>query len=202
MSIDRPNLHGIEALVLAGGAGRRVGGQDKGLLPWHGRPLIEHVIERISPQVCSLHISCNRNRHVYARHAPLTPPDLRQDYQGPLAGLEAAQAVLHHARVLLVPCDTPRLPQDLAARLLSKLESVPDAQVCYASTGDKAHYLCALLRREALTSLTAFLDSGERAVHRWFAQMGAVAVSFDDQRECFLNINAMETPATGQTTAT
>ena len=83
----------ISGLILAGGAGRRVDGRDKGLITWHGRPLIAHVAVLLRPQVGRLVISCNRNNERYAEFADETVGDTRRDFQGPLAGLEAATPV-------------------------------------------------------------------------------------------------------------
>ena len=40
----------LSAVILAGGRGSRMGHSDKGLIMLAGRPLIEHVIERIAVQ--------------------------------------------------------------------------------------------------------------------------------------------------------
>ncbi|MEH6586445.1 MAG: molybdenum cofactor guanylyltransferase MobA [Halioglobus sp.] len=179
----------ISGLILAGGAGRRAGGADKGLLDWQGRPLIEHVYRAIVPQVDEVFISCNRNRNRYAALTNVTRADLRADYQGPLAGMEAAATNLSCPLVLVIPCDTPTLPSNLAQHLLVGLESSPHDSVAYATTRDGGQYLCALLRTKCLGSLTEYLDGGGRAVRHWYDQVGAIAVDFDDQRECFLNLN-------------
>lgn len=42
-----------------------MGGQDKGLLPLAGEPLIVHSIRRLQPQVAELLISANRNLAIY-----------------------------------------------------------------------------------------------------------------------------------------
>ena len=57
----------LTGLILAGGRARRMGGEDKGLLPYRGRPLIEHAIERLRPQASALAINANRSRAAYAR---------------------------------------------------------------------------------------------------------------------------------------
>jgi molybdopterin-guanine dinucleotide biosynthesis protein A len=181
----------ISGLILAGGAGRRAGGQDKGLLNWQGLPLIDHVYRRIAPQVSEVLISCNRNRERYAALSTVTNADLRPEYQGPLAGLEAATAAITHPLVMIVPCDTPILPANLAKHLLQALAQSPEESVAYAKTRDGGQYLCALMRTECLLSLPAFLDSGQRAVRHWYEQVGAVAVDMDNQSESFLNINAL-----------
>jgi len=180
---------GITGLILAGGAGRRAEGRDKGLIHWRGRALVEHVHDRIAPQIDGVLISCNRNREEYARVAQITAADLREDYQGPLAGLEAATGHLSSAMVLVVPCDTPDLPFDLAQRLQQSLLSDPEKNVAFARTSVGGQYLCALLRTPSLDTLPAYLDSGQRAVRHWYQALGAVEVDFGEQSARFLNLN-------------
>lgn len=182
----------ICALILAGGAGRRVGGRDKGLLCWRGRPLVEHVHGALAPQVNDIFISCNRNRERYAQIAPLAPPDLREDYQGPLAGIEAALSAINQEFILVAACDTPRLPENLVARLALGLREAPHAQVAHVRVDSRDHYLCALLRQESLAGLSAYLNSGQRAVRHWYAQLNAVPVEFPGQQEAFMNLNEAE----------
>ncbi|MDZ7784918.1 MAG: molybdenum cofactor guanylyltransferase MobA [Halioglobus sp.] len=181
----------ITGLVLAGGAGRRVGGRDKGLISWAGKPLVQHVVERIKPQVDTVIISCNRNCERYRQFASATVHDLRPGHAGPLAGLEAAYPSIATDLLLLVSCDTPLLPDDLVLRLTTELRrSSAEVEICYAHDGHRAHYLCAALRRASLASVADFLDDGGRAVRDWFHSRGARAVDFSDSREAFMNLNA------------
>ena len=180
-------------LVLAGGAGRRVGGADKGLLCWRGKPLAEYVVQGLRGEVDTLLISCNRNQDYYASLADIIVSDQRQDFAGPLAGVEAAMAVVDSEFLLICPCDTPQLPRDLGARLLGALRGAgTGTDISYAHDGDRAQYLCALLRTRILGSLTRELDSGTRAVRDWYRQHRCIAVDFSKQRTCFRNINRMD----------
>ena len=106
------------ALILAGGAGRRVDGQDKGLLLWRGKPLVEHVVARLKPQVDNLYISCNRNFEQYRRWADVLIADKRDNYQGPLAGIEAASSRITSDYLIVVACDTPLLQSSQSSLLL------------------------------------------------------------------------------------
>lgn len=182
----------ITGLVLAGGAGRRAGNRDKGTIPWQGEPLIAHVCERLQPQVRNIVISCNRNRDFYQRYAPTTRADLRSDYQGPLAGLEAAQPHIDTEFLLVVPCDMPQLPAELARVLIRPLLESEKVSISFARAQGDNHYLCALLRTSCLSSLTAYLDKGGRAVRHWYAECGALAVDVDACPEAFLNLNQPE----------
>ena len=179
-------------LILAGGAGRRVGGRDKGLLLWRGRPLVEHVIQRLAPQVDKLLISCNRNEAFYRGLAAVTVTDTRRDFQGPMAGLEAAIPFVDTEFVVLTACDTPQLPVDLVARLLQPLSRAgASADISYAHDGEREQYLCAALRRSCLEDLGAYLDEGQRTVRHWYRRHRCCVVDFPDQHEHFCNFNRL-----------
>lgn len=183
----------IGGLILAGGAGRRVGGRDKGLLPWEGRPLIAWVSERLRPQTCHLQISCNRNLDAYAGFGDSVFPDHRSGFQGPLAGLEALPADPAQEFLLVVPCDTPRLPLDLAARLYHALASKPESpDLAYATAGGQHHYLHTLLRRRCLASLPDYLASGGRSVRGWHERLDCISVEFPNAGDAFDNLNQIQ----------
>jgi molybdopterin-guanine dinucleotide biosynthesis protein A len=181
----------ITGIVLAGGAGRRVGHRDKGLLPYRGKPLVAHVCERLAPQVERIIISCNRNLDQYRDFAATVVVDRRENYQGPLSGLESVAPAIKTDYVAIAPCDMPALPLDWVVRLRAAM-SRPDGtntSLCYAHDGRRAQYLCALMTRECLSTLGSFLDEGRRAVKEWYALHAAVPVDFSDQAEGFLNYN-------------
>ena len=57
----------ITALILAGGKGRRMGGRDKGLLPFGDGLLVGQVLSAVLPQVGGVMINANRHQAVYAQ---------------------------------------------------------------------------------------------------------------------------------------
>ena len=90
MQAPIPTPDEITAVVLAGGAGRRMGGRDKGLVLHQGRELIEHVHARIAPQVGKVLWSIARNRATYeslARTRAVLLEDAVPGHAGPLAGI-------------------------------------------------------------------------------------------------------------------
>ena len=184
----------ITGLILAGGAGRRVGGRDKGLIDWQGKPLVAHVAARLRPQVGRLLISCNRNFEHYQQFAETTAADSRRDFQGPLAGLEAATPSINSQLLVIVACDTPLLPGDLVQHLQAHLykPEYDEAQISYAHDGTRGQYLCAAIDRQCLDSLTGYLDEGHRTVRHWYQRYRAIAVDFSDQAEAFKNYNRLD----------
>ena len=181
----------VSGLILAGGAGSRMGGADKGWIDWQGAPLIEHVIARLTPQVDRVSISANRNIERDAALAPVLP-DLRPDLPGPLAGIEAGLRAAPSGHLLVVPCDVPRLPTDLAARLLA---AVGDTRMpAFVTTPVREEPLFALLHTDLLPHLSATLDRDERRVLAWMRAIGAIAVQFDDPAP-FANLNTPQSLA-------
>src|SRR3954466_7439277 len=97
----------ITGVVLAGGQGRRMGGVDKGLVELQGRTMVEHVLQRLAPQVDDVLINANQNAERYASFGHRVIADVLGGFAGPLAGLQAALTHASHPRVLTVPCDSP-----------------------------------------------------------------------------------------------
>lgn len=176
----------ITGLILAGGKGRRMGGADKGLLEWGGRPIIEWIIEALRPQVASLIINANRNRARYAEYGYPVVGDTLPDHQGPLAGFAAVLAAAATEWVVTVPCDGPRLPTDLVARLW---EGRGQAEIAVAHDGERLQPVYALLPRRLLPDLEAFLAAGERKIDRWYARHPMATVDFSDCTRHFANLN-------------
>jgi molybdopterin-guanine dinucleotide biosynthesis protein A len=180
-------------VILAGGAGRRLGGADKALIDLGGRPLLAHVAARLAPQCGALALSANGDP---ARFAPFglavlpDPPGLAG--AGPLAGVLAglgAAAAAGFSQVLTAPVDAPFLPGDLGVRL-----AAAGALPALAATGtDEAdlHPTFALWPVAAAEALAQALAAGRRTLRTVAAGLGAARVVFPDP-SAFLNIN---TPA-------
>jgi molybdopterin-guanine dinucleotide biosynthesis protein A len=178
----------VTGIVLAGGQGSRMGGVDKGLQPFRGKPMAAHAIERLAPQVDELLINANRNPDAYAQFGHRVIADEIEGFAGPLAGFERGLAHAAGKLVVTVPCDSPFLPTDLVARLRKALEDA-EADLAVAKTGDQAHPVFSLMRREVHASLREFLSGGQRKIDRWYSALKVVEVAFDDEADAFLNIN-------------
>ena len=183
-------MNQVTGLILAGGLARRMGGGDKGLRLFRGRPMVAHAIERLAPQVDALLINANQNREAYAALGYPVIADVIDGYAGPLAGLHAGLSTCTTPLLVTVPCDSPFLPLDLVARLHAALE-LDAAQLAMARSGGWNQPVFALCRREVLDSLSAFLAAGGRKVDAWFAALTIVEVPFPDE-SAFANINTPE----------
>ena len=185
----------ITGLLLAGGRAQRMGGIDKGLVRFQGKPLIEHAIHRLAPQVSSLLINANRNQDIYSHYGYPIVIDENQDFAGPLAGYLAGLKTCKTPYLVTAPCDSPLFPTDLVVALADQMEK-EDANIAYASSQDSegkiwAQPVFCLMKREVLQSLEEFLANGQRKIDRWFASQAACTAIFVNE-SAFANANTPE----------
>jgi len=181
----------ITTVILAGGEGRRMGGIDKGLVLFHGKPLVEHVIEHLAPQTGKLLISANRSEQQYGNYGYPVIADTLPEFPGPLAGILAALELIDDELLLSVPCDTPQLPDDLVQRLVKALAD-SGADIAIPFDGKRLHAAIMLMRRSVAPDLRTYLLSGERKVQLWLKRHLTVQVDYSDQPRAFANLNTLE----------
>ncbi len=177
----------VTGLLLAGGMGRRMGGADKGLVTLDGRPMAAWVLDRLRPQVDTLLINANRNPEIWGEFGCALVPDRITGYAGPLAGIHAGLTLCTTPLLVSAPCDSPFMPTDLVARLSTALQE-SDAELAVVRSNGRLQPVFALMRREVLASLDAYLQNGGRKIDTWFDQLRTIAVDFDNE-EAFANIN-------------
>ena len=190
-----PSREAITGLVLAGGRGQRLGGVDKGLQDWRGQPLVDHAIARLAPQVREVMISANRHAADYASRGARVLADARDDFPGPLAGVLAGLRAASTPWLAVVPCDSPRLPTDLVARLALGLDGRAGAVVQrdLGAAGMRLEPVCCLLSTSLADDLAGYLAEDGRKVQAWLSRH-ATPVRFDrlDDAAAFTNINTPE----------
>ena len=181
----------ITAIILAGGRGRRMGGNDKGLVELAGQPLVLQVASRIAPQVGELLVSVNRNHAEYRRLGLHVISDAMRDYQGPLAGFASAMQAADSEWLVFLPCDAPWPASEMVERLYrAATEEQTDIAVAY--DGARMQPVHALIRRALRPDLEQFLQAGERKIDRWYARHRIVLVDFGDRQSSFENMNTPE----------
>lgn len=181
----------ITGLILAGGKARRMGGVDKGLLPFKGQPMISHVIKRLSPQVGEILINANREIASYQGLGFKVIQDEIADFAGPLAGLHAGMKAANTEFLLSVPCDSPLLPENLTQRLMADLME-KHADIAVAKTGTQQHPVFCLCKTSLAQDLESYLTAGGRKVDEWQKRHAYIEVLFDDNASAFANINTPE----------
>ena len=185
----------ITGLILAGGRAQRMGGIDKGLIPFNGKPLIASAITRLKSQVGPILINANRNVTKYASYGFPVIMDETPDFSGPLAGFAAGLKVCNTPYLLTTPCDSPLLPADLGIKLATEMTR-GDFQLVYASSKEADSKILAqpvfcLMRADLQEPLKTFLQKGDLKIDRWFKELRSSTVVFDDA-QLFANVNTPE----------
>jgi molybdopterin-guanine dinucleotide biosynthesis protein A len=192
----------ITAMVLSGGQGQRMGGVDKGLQPFQGRPMAQRALLRVGNSVGCVAINANRNLATYATFCERVWPDQDTDFSGPLAGFCAGLNQATTPYLLTLPCDCPFFPLDLVARLSSALIQsgaevvMPRALESHADTQElRAQPVFALMSVTVLESLQSFMAQGGRKIDTWSQTRHHAWVDFDqphDDPHAFSNINTLQ----------
>jgi molybdopterin-guanine dinucleotide biosynthesis protein A len=185
-------------LLLAGGRATRMGGGDKCLRLLAGRPLLDHVLERLRPQLRRLLINANGDPARFAAYglpvAPDSPPDFAGPLAGVLAGLEwAARDAPDCPLLLSAPTDAPFLPRDLARRLWAAREA-EGADIAMATSGGRTHPVVGLWPVGLAPALRqALVEEGLRKVDIWTARYRVAVVDFPSEPvDPFFNANRPE----------
>ncbi len=177
----------VTAILLAGGQGRRMKNQDKGLVEFDGIPLIQHVLSRIRPQVQTIVISCNRNIDQYEKLGFPVVTDTLPDYPGPLAGVLSAVDRVTTPVCFIVPTDMPFLPMNIVPLLLDNMES---HQAITAEVNGKLEPLVSLVLTNAVQTIPGYLASGRYSVKGWLALLEGRVLPVRETGRAFENMNS------------
>ncbi len=179
----------FSTIILAGGKGQRLGGQDKGLVPYQGHPLIHRSVGLARQCSNAIIISANRNVARYEAFAESVVQDNTPNYGGPLSGIQACANRVLTNYTLIMACDLPRLTIDLVQPLQSALlDQGPQLDaVVYRQNGFLQCGLVAI-RTAALASIDSELEHGQRSIKRWLESLSLLVLDSDDAY-AFTNFN-------------
>jgi molybdenum cofactor guanylyltransferase len=184
-------------VILAGGQATRMGGGDKGMRTVAGRRLVDHVIDRLRPQVAGLAINANGDPSRFSEFGLPVLPDSIEGHAGPLAGVlagldwAAGQGV---EAIVTAAADTPFFPTDLVVRLQG---AVGPTGLALAASADgegrlRQHPTFGLWPVALREDLRAALAGGLRKIVLWTERHGAGRAEFGGPFDPFFNVN---TPA-------
>jgi molybdenum cofactor guanylyltransferase len=180
----------ITGLILAGGLGRRMNGQDKGLIIYQQRPLIEHLLAAFIPQVCHCMISANRNIARYQTYGYPVYRDEIGHYAGPLAGIATALKHCETEWLACVPCDAYSMPTHLVSQLYQTAQH-EKRPLCIANDGQRLQPLYAVIHISLLSSLEHYLNNNQQRVMQWVYSENTAIADCSAQYDLFININQL-----------
>ena len=171
-------------------------GEDKALKPFLGRPLIQRVIDRVTPIADEIIITTNRPAEYEFLNLRLVP-DLKPG-RGALGGLYTAIASAASPLVAVVACDMPfASPMFFEGALKLMIEE--EADVVIAKTDEGYEPIHALYRRgTCLRAIESAIDADQWKVISWFPKVKVRLLapdevkSFDPLGLCFWNLNTPE----------
>ncbi len=188
-------MKGPLGVILAGGRATRMGGGDKGLLPLGKSTILDHVIERLSPQVSGLALNANGDPDRFAAFGLPVLPDSLSDFPGPLAGVLAGldwAAEAGAEAIVTAAADTPFFPADLVPVLLRAAEEQA-RPIALARTENGRHPTFGLWPVALREDLRAALEQGVRKVVLWTDRHGTAMADFPSLPfDPFFNVNAPE----------
>lgn len=184
-------MNSLSAVILAGGQGSRMGGVDKGLVGFRDQPMIAHTVKLVRPLVQQLIISCNRNQPEYRLLADMIVTDPVAGFQGPLMGILSGLQVADAEHLLILPCDTPLLNDEVLNRLIETSRQQPEAIIVLAEAG-RLHPLHAIVPAVLAEDLERWLEGGQRAVQRWMRNHDLIEVDVTDLSDRLSNLNTPE----------
>jgi molybdopterin-guanine dinucleotide biosynthesis protein A len=171
-------------------------GEDKALKPFLGRPLIQRVVERLTPIAEEVIVTTNHPEAYRFLDLRLIP-DLKPG-RGALGGLYTAIAAASQPFVAVVACDMPFASPALleaASRLLVQEEA--DVVIAKAEEGYEPFH--AVYRRQTcLSAIEAAIAADQWKVIAWFPQVKVRVFTseelerFDPDGVAFWNVNTPE----------
>jgi len=188
-------------VILAGGQSRRMGGGDKSLLPLGKGCLLDHVIDRIEPQVGALCLNANGDAARFSTFGLPVVSDSVDGFAGPLAGVLAGldwAADKKATHIVTVAADTPFFPPDLVPSLLLGTEK-QGQPIALARTENGRHPTFGLWPVALREDLRGALENGVRKVVQWTDSHGTAMVDFPTGRfDPFFNVNTPDDLALAQ----
>lgn len=182
-------------VILAGGLATRMGGGDKGLLTLGQVTVLEHVIDRLSPQVADLALNANGDAARFSQYGLPVVADSIEGFAGPLAGVLAGMDWAFEKgadRIVTAAADTPFFPSDLVPRLLFAAES-EGMPIALARTEGGRHPTFGMWPVSLRTDLRQALEDGVRKVVQWTDRHGTAMADFPTGRfDPFFNVNTPE----------
>lgn len=178
-------LEDCAAIVLAGGGSRRMG-RNKCLLPWAGKPIIQHIVETLASRFPQVLIS-SRTPEAYAFLDCPVVPDRLPD-RGPLMGICSVMESHPHAAYFVCAGDIPEFPTALLDRLEQGLGV--HAGIYPVTANGRAEPLFALYRRTLLPYIQRCLAIGPAPARSLLRHEEVVALEVPDL--ALLNLNTPE----------
>jgi molybdopterin-guanine dinucleotide biosynthesis protein A len=181
----------VLAAILAGGKSTRMG-TEKALLPFNGRPMIQHIADTLSSRFNEV-VVVGGSKDTYGFLELEVVPDVFEGC-GPLGGIQAALSRARPLPVFVLSCDTPFIPVELIEYLLSFKSAAPTS---IAISDGVLQPLCGLYDSTALGAIEHDLQEGKYSILKTILNIDHTAVPITPDLpfftpQIFWNVNRPE----------
>ena len=180
----------ITGIILAGGEGRRMGGEDKGWLEVEGLPLIKRAIRRLEPQVSEIIISANRDLEQLSAFGCPIATDQTEGFQGPLEGIKASTSSSAANYFLILACDMPHIEQEQIVSLQIALTSNQSLEAALYCTHESWQPGLMAITASAARSLQFDWPLENRSLKGWLGHLNTGVIP-EARSELFANLNRL-----------
>ena len=176
-------------MILAGGKSSRMG-EDKSFILFSGKPLIENLIDKLSPLFEDLIIITNQP-HLYRKYGIKTQRDILPG-RGSLGGMYTGLLFSKNMYNFIVACDMPFLNQDLVEYILKESNGY---DVVVPERNGKFQPLCAVYSKNCIRPIETKLSRNNLKITDFFQYVQVKTITekeigkLDPQQLCFVNIN-------------
>lgn len=147
------------AIIMAGGESRRMG-TDKSMLPFEGKPIIEHIYNQLMPHFSQILISSSEKAKYDFLDAKVVPD--RLPGRGSLMGIASAVRVSDNDLNFVIACDIPQIDFGLVKTMLRQCRKF-DA-VIPKTIDSWFEPLFAVYSKNVLAAVDDFLATGENKI--------------------------------------
>jgi len=185
----------LSLIILSGGQGRRMGGINKGLMPYKNQLMIDHILDQLGSIFDDIVLVTNSSFDAFKQRCTKYPQlqiisDEFSGYQGPLAGIHSGLQYTKHQYSFIVPCDAPGPYQPIFEALYPHLYFQYD--VIFPNDGQRDQPLFSLVHKNLITDLENALNTQQLAVTKFFNQTRHYKVNLNSIKSCFRNLNTPE----------
>jgi FdhD protein len=190
----------VSGVILAGGKSRRMGGSPKALLAFEGRPLIQHILERLESVLPDCLVVTN-SPELYAFLERPMVADVFPD-GGSLGGIYSGLRAIPRDAAFCVACDMPFLSPALVRYLAGR---AGEADVVIPDAAGELQTLHAVYGKACLPAMERRLRAGQLRVVGFFDDVRVLRVPeaevarFEDPTRVFMNLNTPDDVAAART---
>jgi len=175
-------------IALCGGAATRLGGGNKALKLYAGKPLIEHTLDLLVPQCDQIIISANKDLDQIRSYGHPIIPDREQGFPGPLHGIHDASQRTHADQYLILACDMPALKPYHLSLLKTALSEDPLLEAALYRTSDGLQPGLMIVSDSAIRLLHAHISTLDGSLKGWLACLTTKVID-EPNAKGFKNLN-------------